>query len=57
MAKVESIKISTTGLPTAEAINALPEPLRPYIHDLATNTDPAGMVGENIILRVERDRF
>jgi hypothetical protein len=28
--------------PTAENINKLPEPVRRYIHDLETNTDPAG---------------
>lgn len=28
--------------PTAENINALPEPVRRYIHDLETNADPAG---------------
>ena len=37
--------------PTAANINALPEPLRRYIHDLETNADPAGMVAENILLR------
>ena len=38
-------------LPTAENINALPGPVRKYIHDLQTNADPAGMVQENIILK------
>ena len=38
-----------------DSINALPEPLRRYIHDLETNAGPAGMVRENIILRAERD--
>lgn len=28
--------------PTAENINALPEPVRHYIHDLVSNADPAG---------------
>lgn len=37
--------------PTPEAINALPEPLRKYIHDIETNCDPAGMVRENVMLR------
>ena len=37
--------------PTTEAINALPEPLRRYIHDLETQSDPAGMVAENILLK------
>jgi hypothetical protein len=30
--------------PTAASVNALPEPLRKYIHDLETNCDPAGLV-------------
>ena len=42
MAKVESIKIAPTWQPTPEAIKMLAEPLRRYIHDLETNTDPAG---------------
>jgi hypothetical protein len=44
-------------LPTPEAINALPEPLRRYIHDLETDVDPAGMVRENVMLRAERDQL
>jgi hypothetical protein len=38
--------------PTPENINALPEPLRRYIHDLAT-MDPAYIVRENLILKQE----
>jgi len=53
--KSHTLKIAPTWLPTPEAVNALPEPLRRYIHDLETNTDPAGMVRENIIMRAERD--
>lgn len=30
--------------PTAANINALPEPLRRFIHDLETRADPAGDV-------------
>lgn len=41
----------TDWLPTAENINALPEALRKFIHDLETNADPAGMVAENALLR------
>ncbi len=37
--------------PTPENINALPRPLRKYLHDLETNADPAGMVAENAMLR------
>lgn len=40
----------TDWLPTAENINALPEALRKFVHDLETNADPAGMVAENAIL-------
>ena len=38
-------------LPTPDAINALPLPVRTYIRDLHTNCDPAGMVADNTILR------
>ena len=38
-------------LPTAENINALPDPVRKYIHDLETNADPAGIIRENTIAR------
>ena len=36
---------------TAEEVNALPEKARDYIHQLATNADPSGMVRENMQLR------
>ncbi len=39
------------------ALGWLPEPLRRYIHELETNTDPAGMVRENTILRAEREQL
>lgn len=32
--------------PTSENINALPLPIRRYIHDLTTNADPAGTIAE-----------
>lgn len=48
---------SSTWTPTAENINALPEPIRNYIHSLETNTDPAGMVRENAILRHDNAEF
>jgi len=38
-------------LPTSENINRLPEPIRAYIHHIETNSDPAGMVRENIIAK------
>lgn len=36
---------------SADEVNALPTAARAYIHQLATNTDPAGMVRENMQLR------
>ena len=36
---------------SADEVNALPAAARAYIHQLATNTDPAGMVRENMQLR------
>jgi hypothetical protein len=38
-------------VPDAEHINALPEPLRRYIHDLSTRADPAGDVATLAIQR------
>lgn len=37
--------------PTAENINALPEPIRNYIHLLETRADPAGELRELVLLR------
>ncbi len=45
------LKIWEGWTPTPENINALPESLRKYVHDLETNCDPAGMVQENICLK------
>ena len=39
-----NLDIPDDWLPTAANINALPEPLRRYIHDLETRADPAGDV-------------
>jgi hypothetical protein len=39
--------------PTAKNINALPEPVRQYIHDLQTVCDPAGDIQMLHILRQE----
>jgi len=36
---------------TSEEINALPENVKRYIHDLETNADPAGIIRENIFLK------
>ena len=38
-------------LPTAENINALPDPVRDYIAGLETNADPPSMVADNIIMK------
>lgn len=46
-------QVPDNWLPTPENINALPDPVRGYIHDLVTNADPAGMVRENITVRDE----
>lgn len=43
--------IASDWIPSADNINKLPDPLRKYIHDLETNTDPAGIVRENICLK------
>ena len=43
--------ITEDWLPTPESVNALPEPLRKYIHDLEALCDPAGIVAENTFLR------
>lgn len=41
-----NIEISDDWLPTADNINALPMPLRRYIHDIETKWDPAHTVQE-----------
>jgi hypothetical protein len=41
--------------PTPENINALPEPLRRYVHHIETLSDPAGLVRENAILKQQLD--
>ena len=43
--------IDAGWLPTAENINALPEPIRNYIAGLETNADPPSMVADNIIMK------
>lgn len=43
--------IGKNWLPTAENINALPEPVRDYIAGLQTNADPPSMVADNIIMK------
>lgn len=39
--------------PSAENINALPDPIRRYVHDLATRCDPAGELLELYELRTQ----
>jgi hypothetical protein len=45
----EAGAMSENWLPTAENINALPEPIRAYIHDLEMRGDPAGDVRARIL--------
>ena len=40
-----------TFIPDPEHINALPEPVRRYIHDLATGADPAGDTAQIALLK------
>jgi hypothetical protein len=58
------MNIPPDWMPTAESINALPEPLRRYIHELETVCDPAGDVRmlfrlktENQMVRQECERL
>lgn len=48
-----SLDIPKDWQPTAENLNALPEPLQRYIHDLQTITDPSGLMRQNFSLRQE----
>jgi hypothetical protein len=50
MAKLD---IAPDWTPTPENVNALPEPLRRYIHDLQTVCDPAGDVRELFRVKAE----
>ena len=38
-------------LPSSDNINALPDPIRKYIHDLETRCDPSGDVQERALMR------
>jgi hypothetical protein len=38
-------------VPTAENVNALPGPVRQYVHDLETRCDPSGDVRELVVAR------
>ena len=48
-----TLQIKDDWTPTPTNINALPEPLRDYIHDLETVCDPAGDVRELFRLQTE----
>ena len=59
-----NMRIKDDWTPTPANINALPEPLRLYIHDLKTVCDPAGdatelfrLQTENRMLRWECERL
>lgn len=41
--------------PTADNINALPDPIKRYIHDLETNCDPQYIIRENILTKGENN--
>lgn len=43
--------------PTADDINALPDKIRDYIHQLETLSDPARIVAENISLKDDRENL
>jgi len=45
------VNITDDWTPTADNVNALPTPLRKYIHNLETNVDPACMVAENALIK------
>jgi hypothetical protein len=47
--KKSCLEIGPDWLPTAEAINALPEPLRRFIHDLETNVDRRAWCGRTSV--------
>jgi hypothetical protein len=43
--------IDEAWLPTPANINALPEPVRRYVHSLETLSDPAGLLRDNAVLK------
>ena len=51
--QVPPLIIDARWTPTPENIDALPRPLRRYIHDLQSNVDPLGTMRENFQLRQE----
>jgi hypothetical protein len=42
-----TIDMPEDSTPTPENINALPEPLRRFVHDVETNCDPQGIIREH----------
>ena len=40
-------------MPTITNVNALPDPLRRYVHHLQTTVDPSGLMRESFMLRQE----
>jgi hypothetical protein len=48
-----TLRIKDDWTPTPANVNALPEPLRGFIHDLETVCDPAGDVRELFRLQTE----
>jgi hypothetical protein len=55
--KRESLEIDAGWVPTPDNVNALPEPLRKYIHELIANCDPGDLVRENILLQQQVDEL
>lgn len=51
VARIKKPEINEDWLPTPENINALPEPIRKFIHDIETNCDPAHLVRENLLIK------
>jgi len=51
----DNLETGDVWMPTSENINALPLPLRQYIHDLQTEVDPAGTLRQNFILKRENE--
>jgi regulator of replication initiation timing len=51
--QVPPLVIDARWTPTAENIDALPPPLRRYIHHLQSNVDSLGTMRENFQLRQE----
>lgn len=48
---VKKFVMTEDWLPTPENVNALPEPVRRYVHDVVARCDPAGLVQENAVLK------